>query len=100
MVLPFCLKLTSQILSPLGGTVVGQNVYEGQYVQEGEKLFEIADFSTMWFQFRAYEQDLPWIKPGLKVDITTPSHPGKTFTGNYDLPPHGVLVLDENAAQA
>ena len=75
-------KLTSQILAPVGGTVVVQDVYEGQYVQEGEKLFEIADFSTMWFQFRAYEQDLPWIKPGLKVDITTPSHPGKTFTGN------------------
>lgn len=74
--------LTSQILAPIGGTVVGQSVYEGQYVQEGEKLFEIADFSTMWFQFRAYEQDLPWIKPGLKVDITTPSHPGRTFTGN------------------
>jgi hypothetical protein len=23
---------------------------------------------------------------------------GKTFTGNFDLPPHGVLVLDENVA--
>lgn len=74
-------KLTSQIVAPLGGTVVAQNVYEGQYVQEGEKLFEIADFATMWFQFRAYEQDLPWIKPGIKVDITTPAHPGFTYTG-------------------
>ena len=25
---------------------------------------------------------------------------GKIFTGNYDLPPHGVLVLDESVAQA
>ncbi len=75
-------QLTSQILAPLGGTVVEQNVYEGQYVQEGERLFEIADFSTMWFQFRAYEQDLPWIKPGLKVDVTTPSHPGVVFSGD------------------
>jgi len=25
---------------------------------------------------------------------------GKTFTGNYDLPPHGVLVLDENVEPA
>lgn len=74
-------KLTSQILAPLGGTVVAQNVYEGQYVQEGEKLFEIADFSTMWFQFRAYEQDLPWIQRGMKVDITTPAHPGVIYTG-------------------
>lgn len=86
-------KLTSQILSPIGGTVVAQNVYEGQYVQEGERLFEIADFSTMWFQFRAYEQDLPWIKPGLKVDITTPSHPGKTFTGN-------ITFIDPNFDEA
>lgn len=74
-------QLTSQILAPMGGTVVARNVYEGQYVEEGEKLFEIADFSTMWFQFRAYEQDLPWIKIGLKVDVTTPAHPGKTFSG-------------------
>jgi hypothetical protein len=22
---------------------------------------------------------------------------GSTFSGNYDLPPHGVLVLDEQA---
>ncbi|MDX1951049.1 MAG: efflux RND transporter periplasmic adaptor subunit [Verrucomicrobiota bacterium] len=74
-------KLTSQILAPLGGTVIARSVYEGQYVQEGERLFEIADFSTMWFQFRAYEQDIPWIKKGLKVDITSPSHPGVTFSG-------------------
>lgn len=86
-------KLTSQILAPIGGTVVGQNVYEGQYVQEGERLFEIADFSTMWFQFRAYEQDLPWIKPGLKVDITTPSHPGKTFSGT-------ITFIDPNFDEA
>jgi len=23
----------------------------------------------------------------------------RTFTGNYDIPPHGVLVLDEQRAQ-
>ena len=86
-------KLTSQILAPIGGTVVAQNVFAGQYVQEGENLFEIADFSIMWFQFRAYEQDLPWIKPGLKVDVTTPSHPGRSFTGN-------VTFVDPNLDEA
>lgn len=85
--------LTSQILAPTGGTVVARSVYEGQYVQEGERLFEIADFSTLWFQFRVYEQDLPWIKPGLKVDITTPSHPGKTFTGS-------ITFIDPNFDEA
>ena len=73
--------ITSQILAPISGTVTEKKIYAGQYVQEGEKLFEIADFATMWFQFRAYEQDLPWIRVGQKVDVSTPSLPGKTVTG-------------------
>lgn len=85
--------LTSQILSPIGGTVVGQNVYEGQYVTAGEKLFEIADFSTMWFQFRAYEQDIPWIELGQTVAITTPSLPGKTIEGK-------ITFIDPNFDEA
>lgn len=82
-------SLTSQILSPISGSVVAQNVYEGQYVTAGEKLFEIADFSTMWFQFRAYEQDMPWIEPGQIVTVTTPSLPGKSFEGK-------VTFIDPN----
>ena len=74
-------QLTSQILAPVSGTVVEKKVYAGQYVQEGERLLEIADFATMWFMFRAYEQDLPWIRAGQKVDVSTPSLPGKTVTG-------------------
>jgi Cu(I)/Ag(I) efflux system membrane fusion protein len=74
-------SLTSQILAPVGGTVVGQDVYEGQYVSTGQRMFEIADFSTMWFMFIAYEQDLPWIKIGQSVTVTTPSLPGKRIEG-------------------
>lgn len=70
----------TEILAPTGGTVVESFVYAGQYVMEGEKLFEIADFSTLWFQFDAYEQDLPWIRPGMPVSVTTPSVPGRVFT--------------------
>ncbi|MBJ7396691.1 MAG: efflux RND transporter periplasmic adaptor subunit [Akkermansiaceae bacterium] len=86
-------SLNSQILAPIGGTVVGQSVYEGQYVTTGEKLFEIADFSTMWFMFRAYEQDLPWIKIGQSVTITTPAIPGKSFEGK-------ITFIDPNFDEA
>ncbi len=96
--------LTSQILSPISGTVVGQNVYEGQYVMAGEKLFEIADFSTMWFMFDAYEQDMPWLKLGQTVDVTTPALPGKSFEGkvtfidpNFDEATHATKVRVELA---
>ena len=85
--------LTSQILSPISGTVVSQAVYEGQYVATGQQLFEIADFSTMWFMFRAYEQDMPWIKTGLIVKVTTPSIPDKEFTGK-------ITFIDPNFEEA
>src|SRR3954467_5243735 len=70
----------TEILAPISGTVVMRTVYEGQYVKEGEKLFEIADFSTMWFRFDAYERDLAWIKRGQEIEVSTPAVPGKTFT--------------------
>jgi beta-galactosidase len=37
----------------------------------------------------------------VRIPFYKPMHDflsGKTFTGNFDLPPHGVLVLDENVA--
>jgi len=74
-------RLTSQVLSPISGTVVSQVVYSGQYVATGAPLFEITDFSTMWFVFRAYEQDLPWLTTGQVVRIATPSLPGKSYAG-------------------
>jgi len=73
--------LTSQILSPISGTVVTQTAYQGQYVATGAPLLEIADFSTVWFVFRAYEQDMPWIHTGQQVNITTPAIPDKSFSG-------------------
>ena len=86
-------SLVSQILSPISGTVVGQKIYEGQYTTAGQEMFELADFSTMWFLFIAYEQDLPWIKIGQPVTITTPSLPGRTFEGK-------ITFIDPNLDEA
>jgi Cu(I)/Ag(I) efflux system membrane fusion protein len=71
---------TFEIVAPITGTVVERKVYEGQYVKEGDVLFEIGDFSKMWFVFDAYERDLAWIRVGQSVEVTTPSVPGKVFT--------------------
>ncbi len=76
--------LATEIESPLSGTVVERFVYEGQYIKEGEKLFEIADFSTMWFRFDAYENDLAWLKTGQKVEVTSPSIPNKIYEGKIN----------------
>jgi Cu(I)/Ag(I) efflux system membrane fusion protein len=68
------------IRAPEAGTVVSKLVYQGQYVQTSDRLFEIADFSSMWFVFDVYEQDIPWIQPGQTVEITTRAVPGEIIT--------------------
>ena len=85
--------LTSQILSPISGTVVAQAVSAGQYVTTGERLFDLADFSTIWFVFRAYEQDLPWLSTGLNVRITATAIPEKSFGGK-------ITFIDPNLDEA
>jgi Cu(I)/Ag(I) efflux system membrane fusion protein len=67
------------ILAPLTGTIVKGYISEGQYVKEGDRLFEIADFTKMWFMFPASEQDLPLLQVGQIATLTAPSLPGQTL---------------------
>jgi membrane fusion protein, copper/silver efflux system len=68
------------VRAPMSGTVVTRAVYEGQYVATNDRLFEIGDFSRMWFVFDVYEPDLPWVRPGQTVELTLPSLAGKILT--------------------
>lgn len=86
-------NLTLELVAPMTGTVVAKDVYEGQYVKEGDRLFELADFSTMWFQFDAYERDLAWLELGQEVEVTTPSLPGHVFT-------NAIAFIDPNLLEA
>ena len=68
------------VRAPLSGTVVTRSVYEGQYVRTNDPLFEVGDFSRMWFVFDAYGPDLAWLKVGQTVEVRVPSRPGQVFT--------------------
>jgi len=68
------------ILSPISGTITRRDVAIGDYVKEGNPLFEVIDLSRVWIMFDAYESDLPWINKGDEVSFTLQSLPGKTFT--------------------
>jgi membrane fusion protein, copper/silver efflux system len=70
---------TSDLVAPQSGTVIERSVYEGQYVEEGEKLLTIADQSMLWFRFDVYEPQLPWFTPGQKIQVTASGVPGTSF---------------------
>lgn len=73
------------VRAPMSGTVVARHVYEGQQIardesEAGTRLFEIGDFSSMWFVFDAYEPDLAWLRAGQPVEVTAASLGGRTLT--------------------
>ena len=72
------------VLSPITGTVTQRNVSPGDYVKEGNSLFEVTDLTKVWVMFDAYESDLPWIKKNDKVSFTVQSIPGKNFTARIN----------------
>src|SRR5205085_10101738 len=69
-------------------------VREGQYVDEGTPLYDIADLATVWIQAQIYEDDLAFLpseqahKPGsqlfdnpLQITATTRAYPDEEFHG-------------------
>lgn len=68
------------IYSTQSGTIISKNINEGDYVNEGQAMFDIANLSKVWVLFDAYESDLPWIEKGDEIKFTVQSVPGKVFT--------------------
>ena len=69
------------IYTPLSGVVIEKMVQQGQYVNVGEVLFNVADLSTVWVEIEVYENEFPNIMIGQQVEIQSQSYPGKPFTG-------------------
>jgi Cu(I)/Ag(I) efflux system membrane fusion protein len=84
------LKNTGQVkkhlvlASPAKGIVTKRMVTQGQMVQAGMPLLEVADLSTVWVDADIYQYELPWIKVGQKVEMSLQYLPGATFAGRID----------------
>ncbi len=69
------------IYAPMGGVVIEKNRQEGERVNLGDRIYTIADLSQLWVHLDAYESNLPWIRYGQDVVITTEAYPGEEFHG-------------------
>lgn len=69
------------IYTPLSGVVTEKLVQQGQYVNVGDPLFNIADLSRVWVELEVYENELSNLRVGQTVEISSPSMPGKPMTG-------------------
>ena len=57
-------------------------VQQGQYVNTGEVLFNIADLSAVWVEVEVYENEFQNLHIGQQVEIRSQSFPQSTFTGH------------------
>ena len=67
--------------SPIHGTVISKEVQEGEYVDEGMVLYQLADLSRVWAYLDTYERDISSIRVGQQVTIMADAYPGREFRG-------------------
>jgi Cu(I)/Ag(I) efflux system membrane fusion protein len=67
--------------SPIAGTVIRKPVVEGQYVEEGMTLFELADLSRVWVVASVPEQYIRSVRTGDPVEVTLDAYPGLVLQG-------------------
>lgn len=75
---------TLSIHSPVNGYVVQKMALQGMRVMPGEKLFDVADLSTVWIIADIYEYELPLIKAGETARIGLSYFPGREFSSRID----------------
>jgi Cu(I)/Ag(I) efflux system membrane fusion protein len=69
------------LYAPVRGVIQDIGVDQGKKVMAGDHLVDITDLSTVWVWGEFYEDEVPMVKPGLEVTITTSSYPGERFNG-------------------
>lgn len=67
--------------SPVSGVVIEKKVVEGQKVNAGAMLYQIADLSKMWVVADVAEQDIGPIKVGAPATVAFRAFPGERFEG-------------------
>ncbi|HEY8666698.1 MAG TPA: efflux RND transporter periplasmic adaptor subunit, partial [Tepidisphaeraceae bacterium] len=69
------------VTSPISGIVIKKEIFEGGYLNVGDRPYTIADLDTLWLQAKIYERDVPMVQIGQPVQVTVEALPNETFGG-------------------
>jgi Cu(I)/Ag(I) efflux system membrane fusion protein len=75
---------TVTIYSPVSGFITEKMAVLGMKIMAGEKLFDMADLSSLWIIADIYEYELPFVKVGQYASITLSYMPGKVLSSKID----------------
>ena len=91
------IKTEIDIVSPATGYVTKLNVSREDYVNRGSMMYMIADLSSVWVMFDAYESDLSLIQEGQKILFTTATYQGEKFEGTVSFVDPSVNNMSRTA---
>ncbi len=73
------------ILSKVDGIVQTLPVTQGMTIAPGNTLVEVANLSVVWVWGEFYQEELPMLRVGQDVTVTSDSYPGEQFNGKLSL---------------
>lgn len=76
---------TVNIHSPIDGYVTAVNVNIGKYISSSDVMFELVNPADLHVALTVFEKDLPFIRPGQKVQVSLVADPSRTFTAEVSL---------------
>lgn len=81
-----------RIHSPISGHIVKKYVREGQYVEEGMPLYDVADLASVWIQAQVDEDDFRFLPAEQHGEVSSERLPVEAITRAFpDEPFHGFL---------
>ena len=74
------------IVAPFAGRVIARNLTKGEVVETTQKLFEVADLSTVWVVGNVSEKDISYVHratavPNQPVEVHVAAYPDEVFQG-------------------
>lgn len=76
---------TMTLHAPISGHIITRYVTQGDRIEPGTKLLDIAELSGVWVLADVYEYELPFIRLGQVATMTLSYVPDRTFEGHITL---------------
>jgi multidrug efflux pump subunit AcrA (membrane-fusion protein) len=76
---------TMTLQAPITGHIIARNVTQGERIEPGTTLLDIADLSRLWVLADVYEYELPFVRLGQVATMTLSYLPGRSFEGRVAL---------------
>jgi len=72
---------TLTLVAPVSGIVLEKDVWEGQRVMPGMRLYRIADLTEVWVEGEVFERDIQFVKEGAQAHMEVAAYPGEHRMG-------------------